>query len=187
MHWSAMDAERDRAEQVDLTGLPRELPPPADLEDRTVTSLRQHQLLDRRSPRRTIALRIAAGLVLFAGGLMLGRATAAGERPVADRREPQYILLLHGGPTGLSPDEETRVAREYGQWAVTLRAEGRFVTGERLGDAAAAVPPLERPPADLRGYFLISAASLDDAVAVAERSPHARRGGQVIVRPIDPT
>jgi hypothetical protein len=124
--------------------------------------------------------------VLFAGGLTLGRATAAGERQVADRREPQYILLLQGGPTGLSPDEEARVVREYGQWAVALRGEGRFVSGERLGDAAAAVPPLERPPADLRGYFVISAASLEDAVSVAQRCPHARRGGQVIVRPIDP-
>jgi hypothetical protein len=181
-----MDAERDRTDPADLAALPRELSPPRDLEDQTVAALRSHRLLGG-SPRRDTALRLAAAIVLFVSGVVLGRATALPDRSAADRRAPQYILLLHGGPTGLAPDEESAVVREYGQWAVGLRGEGRSVTGERLGDAAATVPPLDRPAPDLRGYFLISAASLEDAVAVARRCPHARRGGHVIVRPIDPT
>ena len=182
-----MDAERDRTDPANLAALPRELPPPRDLEDQTVAALRSHRLLGNGPRRRDTVLRLAAAIVLFVSGVVLGRATALVDRPATDRHEPQYILLLHGGPTGLAPDEESAVVREYGQWAVGLRGEGRYVTGERLGDAAASVPPLDRPAPDLRGYFLISAASLEDAVAVARRCPHARRGGHVIVRPIDPT
>ena len=182
-----MDAEPDPTDAADLVALPRELPPPRHLEERTVAALRAQRLLGGGSRRRETGLRLVAAIVLFVAGAVLSRATALANRQPVDHRQPHYILLLHGGPTGLSPDEEAAVVREYGQWAVGLRGEGRFVTGERLGDAAVSVPPLDRPAPDLRGYFLISAVSLDDAVAVAERSPHARRGGQVIVRPIDPT
>jgi hypothetical protein len=181
-----MDAERDRTDPADLAALPREMPPPRDLEAQTVAALRSARLLDRGWRQRVTILRLAAAVVLFVGGVILGRVTTLADRPDEDR-VPQYILLLHGGPTGLSDEEEAAVVREYGQWAIGLRREGRSVTGERLGDASASVPPLDRPAPDLRGYFVISAASLEDAVAVARRCPHARRGGQVIVRPIDPT
>jgi hypothetical protein len=183
-----MDAEREPAEPPDLSTLARELTPPPDLEARTVAALRQHGLLKVASNRRAVLLRIAAAVVLFAGGAAIGRASAVVEPPGADQHGPRYLLLLHGGPSGLSAEEELAVVREYGAWAVQLRGEGRFVTGERLGNAGRSVPPLElTETVDLRGFFLISAASLDDAVGVAQRCPHVRRGGRVVVRPIEPT
>lgn len=183
-----MDAERDPAEPPDLSPLARELTPPPDLEARMVAALRQHGLLRAAPSRRAVLLRIAAAVVLFAGGAAIGRASAVVEPSDTDQHGSRYLLLLHGGPSGLSPEQEAAVVREYGAWAVQLRGEGRFVTGERLGDAARSVPPLElTETVDLRGFFLISAASLDDAVDVARRCPHARRGGRVSVRPIEPT
>jgi hypothetical protein len=182
-----MDVERDPPAPQDLSSLARETAPPPDLEDRTIRALRQQGFLAASAGRRALIMRLAAAIVLFLGGVTLGRVTASAMPQMEDHR-PRFLLLLHGGPTGLPPDEESAVAREYGAWARQLRSEGRFVTGERLGDASVTVPQGDLPDAaNVRGYFLISAASLDEAVAVARDCPHARRGGSVTVRPIDPT
>ena len=59
-----MDAERDRTDPVDLAGLPRELAPPRGLEERTVSALRSHRLLDSAPIRRALMLRVAAAITL---------------------------------------------------------------------------------------------------------------------------
>jgi hypothetical protein len=56
-----------------------------------------------------------------------------------------------------------------------------------LGSAAVAVPSEPADTGDVRGFFVISAATLEEATAVARSCPHTARGGRVIVRPIDPT
>ena len=61
-------------------------------------------------------------------------------------------------------------------------------TGERLADSGVAVmrhgsAPIAR--AEVQGFFVVSASSMDDAVAVARSSPHVQSGGTIIVRPID--
>ena len=183
-----MNREHDDNADLPLGSLPREIDPPRDLEDRTIRALQGAGLL--ASPRRRpIAWQIAAALVLFAGGMAVGRVSAtATPVPEPDPARPRFVLLLHGGPAGLSADQEAAVVEEYRGWAVSLRREGRFVTGERLSETAAVVPPVElSDAAGVRGYFVISAANLDDAKAVAEACPHARRGGHIVVRPIDPT
>ena len=63
---------------------------------------------------------------------------------------------------------------------------GRYVTGERL--APGSVSPDHEPGGDaLEGYFVIGADSDRDAAALARTHPHARNGGRVVVRRIDPT
>jgi len=39
----------------------------------------------------------------------------------------------------------------------------------------------------ISGYFVIDAASWEDAVAVARTCPHLRYGGRIILRPVAPT
>jgi hypothetical protein len=45
--------------------------------------------------------------------------------------------------------------------------------------------PSSRVPAEVQGFFVVSAASLEEAAAVARSSPHVRDGGRIVVRPID--
>jgi hypothetical protein len=181
-----MTDDQEPGSITELASVSRETPPPAHLEDRIVATLRREGLV-RGSRRERRVLQIAAALALFLGGLAIGRTTAA-SAPVAESHGPRFLLLLHGGPTSASPEEEAAVVSEYRDWAVGLRQAGRFVSGERLADVSAITPPASVPGVDgVRGYFLISAANLEDALEMARTCPHARRGGHVVVRPIDPT
>lgn len=164
--------------------LPQEIAPPQALEARTVAALRREGLLRpaRRGARPWLAA--AAAVLLFASGVAAGRAFDA---PPVAVGQPRFLLLLHGAPSVGGPEEEARVVASYRAWAAGLRADGRFVAGERLGEANVVVPAASVAGVDqIRGYFVISAEHLQDAIAVARTCPHAARGGRVIVRPIDP-
>jgi hypothetical protein len=173
----------------ELSTLPREVIPGAALEARTIASLAGEGLLHARRTRSWI-WQAAAAVVIFVAGIAAGRTSSLQAPSPASPTStaPRFLLLLHGGPAGVSAAEEARVVEEYAAWARSIRAQGRFVSGERLGDAEAILPDAAIPEiGNVRGFFLISAASFAEAVEVARSCPHAGRGGRVIVRPIDPT
>jgi hypothetical protein len=176
---------RDSDPLPEVVSLSREIAPDPVVEERVVARLRDKGLLrvDTSPWRRWAA---AAAVLIFAAGVGAGRLSV---RPTAlENHESRFLLLLSGGPEGLPVEEEARVVAEYGAWALTLRQQGRSVSGERLGEARTAVPDGVAPNAeDVRGFFIISAGSFDEATDVARSCPHARRGGRVTVRPIEPT
>jgi hypothetical protein len=169
-----------------------ELPPA--LEDRVVRSLSERGVLHERRPRlwsRHAAMAVATA-ALFALGIAVGTRVEArrssGSRATAPNT-PRFALLLYGGPR-----DSPGVVDEYRRWARAVAAESREVSGEKLGDAGIAVSTATTASAAdsaaglaLAGFFIISASSQEDAVAVARGSPHLRHGGTVVVRPIDPT
>jgi hypothetical protein len=179
-----MDHEPMPNRSREFAVLARDVAPGAALETRTVAALHAAGLLRRaRGTRR--AWLVAAAIVLYAGGVATGRMWPMSAASVADPR-PRFLLLLHGSE-GRGADEAAVVAA-YRAWAGSLAQQGRSVSGERLAESAVAVPSALVSAADgerLQGYFVISAASLDDAVDVARSCPHVARGGRVIVRPID--
>jgi hypothetical protein len=138
----------------------------------------------RGEPKRMRSLLVAAAAVLlFLSGVAVGRASNAADAPTVPA-EQRFLLLLQGGSTASDAAEEARVVAEYREWAVRLRREGRFVTGERLANGGAAVPEQAPESDSLRGYFVISGESMDDAIQVARSCPHTSRGGRVVVRAI---
>ena len=166
--------------------LPRELDPPADLEDRVVARLRSEGLL-RPSPRHSRA----RDLVIAAAVLLVGIAIGSYFRPltIQPANQPRFLFLLYAADAAqpVVADEES-VAREYGAWAAGLRKTGRLVSGDRL----AAEPRLGIGHADarsldpgLQGFFIVGAASFDEAARLARESPHARHGGRIVVRAVD--
>jgi hypothetical protein len=193
---SEHDAEWSGEERKMFDALPEELPPPRAAEERIVAALRARGLVGRRAGRRSASpwLAVAAALVLAAAAFAAGRATVRPERPAAgESGAPKFALfLLRGTETvpSAGPEETARVA-EYRAWARGLARSGRFVAGEKLEDGGAALASASEPAApapvsedEVRGYFVISAASLDDAVAAARGCPHLKHGGRVLVRPI---
>jgi hypothetical protein len=165
----------------EIDSLPKEIAPPPGLEERVVARLRAQSLLRPRSRW----LQAAAAVVLLASGFGIGRMTSQIESTPAPAASNRYLLLLTKADT--SGDDAARAAR-YGQWAVEQRAAGRQISGERLADNGLAVTPAGSSPAAdvaVQGFFIVSAASLEDAATVARSSPHVHAGGTVIVRPID--
>lgn len=169
-----------------FASLPRAVAPPASLEDRVARELRASGAL-RPPGGRPVWLQIAAAVVLVAAGFALGRATVSGTAPVT--KDARYLLLLYGARS-TPGDESSRIA-EYAAWARAESAEGRLLSGEKLGDRAGVVGDarglgsvsLKEPS----GFFVIRAASFDEAVETASRCPHTKHGGAVLVRPIQDT
>ncbi len=193
---STADEDLTPAERDALGRLPREAVPPRRLEDTTVAALTTRGLL--RPGRRAIhpALALAASLLIFAGGLVLGRLSGAPDAP-ADAR-PRFALFLYEGPGYDQPAPgalEQRV-QEYVAWASAEREDGEIEGGEKLREdadvaiepgGAASTIPLRPGEPRLAGYFLVRAADRHAAVEIARSCPHVRYGGRIVVREIDPT
>ena len=112
---------------------------------------------------------------------------------------PQYMLLLHDDPGGfmsLSPEEMQRAIQKYIAWGDRLRAEGVILDGNKLKDEAGKVlrradggarttdGPHTESKEVLGGYYVIEAASYEDAVARVSDCPHLDFGS-IEVREID--
>lgn len=137
--------------------------------------------------RRPVAaiLAAAAGLALFAAGLALGRRFPPSRPPGPAR----FVLLLYGNPAVTEADRSARVTEDR-RWASAL-PEGRLVGGEKLGLGGRwlGVPRgvVSGETDQLRGWFVIDATDLAHAADLARTCPHLRRGGRILVRPIDPS
>jgi hypothetical protein len=190
--------EPTETERAAFQALPRESPPPEDLEDRVVAALRARGILraarvgGRRTMRATLFVAAsAAAAALFMAGLVTGRHAAAPE--VLGDTRPQFVLLLQEGK---GFDRGTDHLAEYAAWARALGARGELVAGEKLKDDAVllsngdtgltirtvAVEGAEDTP---RGYFVIRARDLAEAIAIARDCPHLKHGGRIALRPID--
>lgn len=179
-----------------LDSLPRHMAPPAWLEQRIVDELRTgKQIRGARPAHRWVAAAgaVAASLVLFAAGLSAGRYMERTPAPTASGS--RFMLLLYEDSGYINPESggpASRVA-EYSAWARELNADGRFVGGEKLKDAAETLTATEQAAPGttglgmLAGYFIIAASDQPEALAIARRCPHLRYGGRIVVREIDPT
>lgn len=160
--------------------------PPSDaLEARVLDRLRGEGWLGRRRqsvwPRRALAL--AAGVIVFAAGWMVGR-----EAATPSATEGAYMLILWEGPDPGGAATGGPIASEYAEWARSLDQSGVVVDGNELG----AERELVGDPRGIRaggevgaprigGYFLVGAADLAAARAIAATHPHIGYGGWIEV------
>jgi hypothetical protein len=111
----------------------------------------------------------------------------------------QYLMLIYHSEAEFGKTTETDRAamyQEYGQLREELSAKGKFVGGNQLAATTMATTvrvregkrvltdgPFAETKEQLGGYFLVEAADLDEALAIAARIPSAR-SGSIEVRPI---
>jgi hypothetical protein len=108
----------------------------------------------------------------------------------------KYLLLIYEDEQALEPEARERCYAESLQLVHELRANGQFrstaplhptttATSVRVRDGKRLVTdgPFAETREQLGGYYLIDAADLDEAIAIAARIPGARRG-TVEVRPV---
>ena len=108
----------------------------------------------------------------------------------------RYMLLIYGDEQALSEAEREQCYGESAQLAHELHAAGQFLATAPLRPTSMATSvrvrqgkrlvtdgPFAETREQLGGYFLIDASDLDQAMAIAERIPMARRG-TVEIRPV---
>ena len=112
---------------------------------------------------------------------------------------PKFMLLLHDDPSGfasLSPEEMQKAIEKYIAWGDRLRAEGVILDGNKLTDqpgkvvrrAGGQVRATDGPHTESKevfgGYYVLEAASYDEAVTHASGCPHLEFGS-IEIREID--
>ncbi|HET7619430.1 MAG TPA: YciI family protein [Vicinamibacterales bacterium] len=111
----------------------------------------------------------------------------------------KYLLLIYDQEAeweGLGPEKQQSIMMEYRRLRDELNATGQFVGGSQLHPTSMATTvrvrdgkrlvtdgPFAETREQLGGYFLVEAADLDAAIAIAARIPSARMG-TVEVRPL---
>jgi hypothetical protein len=106
------------------------------------------------------------------------------------------MLLIYLDEQALSQSEREQCYHESTELAHQLAAAGKYLAASPLQPSATATSvrvrkgkrvvtdgPFAETKEQLGGYFLIDASDLDEAIAVAERIPMARRG-TIEVRPV---
>jgi hypothetical protein len=113
----------------------------------------------------------------------------------------QYLLLIYNAESNwaaLSEAETDKVRQDFGTFTQQIIASGNYVGGNELHPVSKATTvrvkdgkklitdgPFAETKEQLGGYYLIEAADLDEATAIAARIPSAHMG-PIEVRPIVP-
>ena len=111
----------------------------------------------------------------------------------------QYLLLIYENEAignDMSPAQKGAFFGEYGEYTRAIKASGQFKAGDALQPVSKATTvrvrdgktlvtdgPFAETREQLGGYYLVEAADLDEALALAARIPSARHGS-IEVRPI---
>ncbi len=111
----------------------------------------------------------------------------------------KFMMLLHDrldAFSNLSHDQMMAIIKEYTAWTQKMRAEGRFVGGEKLKDEPGRnlmtgadgvevhAGPFTETNEMIGGYMTIKAADYDEAAEIAKTCPHAKYG-RIELREID--
>ena len=146
--------------------------PPVRVEQSVVSALRhQGRLATPRRRRRAPALAaaVAAAVVGFSAGVLTHRV-----RESIAPASPQFVLLLYAGDPSPAPDRHA----EYAAWARAASIHGASVSGNELDPAAEEIggpsTTAAQRPDQLRGYFVIRAADLEEARTIAATCPHVK-------------
>ena len=96
----------------------------------------------------------------------------------------KFVLVYTGGGMPESEEEQAAIMAEWGVWYGALGEAimdpgNPFVASKNVSSDGVSDGSIGSPPAT--GYTVISADSLDDAVAKTASHPHIKFGGQVSV------
>ena len=113
----------------------------------------------------------------------------------------QYLLLIYGEESGwdkLSKAEQDQAMAAFGTFTQSIAQSGHLRGGSELAKTSKATTvrvrgkkrlvtdgPFAETKEQLGGYYLIEAADLDEAIAIAARVP-AADWGSIEVRPLVP-
>lgn len=111
----------------------------------------------------------------------------------------KYALLIYGDESaqaGATPEQQQLVMQEYMEFTKSLAESGAHLGGEALdatstattvrvrnGETITTDGPFAETREQLGGFYMVEAADLDEAIAIAARLPGSKYGS-VEVRPV---
>src|SRR5689334_21105303 len=111
----------------------------------------------------------------------------------------QYLLLIYHNESDwekLVPSQQAAIYQEYRELIQRLATTGKYIAGDELKPTTTATTvrmrdgrqsitdgPFAETKEQLGGYFLVNAADLDEAIAIAAEIPSARNGS-IEIRPV---
>lgn len=124
---------------------------------------------------------------------MTTTATSRGDLMEKSAKQREFLLLSRGKWDADKPAEEIQKAiDEFYVWYEQLLAEGKFKPGHRLSTEGKLVSgfgatdgPFTETKEVIGGYWFIVAESLEEAAAIAARSPCLACGLSYEIRPLE--
>lgn len=181
--------ELSEAEKKLFQELERRKTPSVSLEKKIINELINQGEIKKMNVMNNyvkLAASIAALILFFYGGMYFER-TQPGE-VVEVEPSKGYILLLHED-NSFSPGDPMAMFEEYSAWMENTMEKGVRITGQELKPGATFVSNQGRETSAedalkrTTGYFILEAASYEEAVQVAVANPHVKYGGSVEVKP----
>src|SRR6516162_1776935 len=114
---------------------------------------------------------------------------------------PKFMLILQNNPSesrNVSPEEMQRKVEKYQSWVDQIRASGRFVSSEKLGEEGGKVLAVQKgrlhitdgPYSEAKevvgGFFVFRAANYEEAIELTRDCPFLE-DGKIALRQTDPT
>jgi hypothetical protein len=114
---------------------------------------------------------------------------------------PQFMVLAYNPkvPPQLSPEEVQKIFQRFYEWTSNLKKRGILASSAKLvnnegrvlrekgGDVTVTDGPYQESKEILGGYWMIEAASYDEALEIVGIHPNFAFGGMLEVRQVEPT
>ncbi|MCW3086782.1 MAG: hypothetical protein JWQ78_168 [Sediminibacterium sp.] len=107
---------------------------------------------------------------------------------------PNFMFLFRGGldPQSASPEEMQGNMQQWMSWVEDLQKKGIYTAGEALMPTGKTLRkgnvitdgPFAESKEIVGGFFIVKAASLDEAMTIARDCPDLSKGGSVEVRDV---
>jgi hypothetical protein len=141
-------------------------------------------------------LLLSAALVAALSTAVLSPAVLAPSGPTSKLDAKQFVIFFYETPTGFAHRTGPKATEYWKGWTGYI---GSLQTSGAMESGAALLPPAQSAEADasgtrkvsakgiqLSGYVVVKASTLNDALALAKKSPAIASGGKVEVREVLP-
>uniref|UniRef100_UPI00404AE318 YciI family protein n=1 Tax=Fulvivirga sp. TaxID=1931237 RepID=UPI00404AE318 len=165
-------------EERDLFEKLKGIKPPIEMEEETISKLKAEGLIQSQN-KMIWVYRVAAAIAFFILGYSVFPYLNSNESPAYN-----YMLVLYED-ANFKPGPPEEMFDEYSHWMQGIYQNGMAIDGQEMKPAS-----LLLDGADIRnnatktvgGYFVLSASSQEEAVKIAQSSPHLKYGGTIEVK-----
>ena len=173
-----IDENELTGEERDLLEKLKGIAPPREMEEETIEKLKSEGLIQPQN-RLIWFYRVAAAIVFFVLGYTLS--------PYLNRNEDpgyNYMLVLYED-SNFKPGPPEEMFDEYSHWMQSIYQSGMAIDGQEMKRPSLFLEGAEvKNEASKRvgGYFVLSANSEQEAIRIAQSSPHLKYGGTIEVK-----